>query len=214
MMKTLYEERFNLMLSALLRDIPSFECTFISSGNMFNCEVHVENEQAAKMVLLLTSFFDSYHYVVLKDTLTEDELAKYALFFKSSTAPFHSLITRVKDKKSGNSQLIGCVATSKEVNPSITDDWKEQLIHFIDNADVVPDVAPPLPPKGHKNKSLPPLPPQEQQEGPPPPLPPKKYEGYKKKDLPPCPQPEEIEQQEQYEEHNTEQNEYQTQTNM
>ncbi|EKE41890.1 hypothetical protein ENU1_041110 [Entamoeba nuttalli P19] len=168
--KAFFDEKFHLMITNVLRTPPGYRCVFSQSGKLFICELHVEKEFASNLVILLTGFFDSIETLTLKDNMSDDDMTKYSQYFKDYPAPFNALITRKKDKKSGQSQLIGCVATNRDINPEINDNWQTQLINYIKAVDLPPELAPlpPLPPKVHgkRKKALPPIPtdatPQEQ----------------------------------------------------
>ncbi|EDR22976.1 caldesmon, putative [Entamoeba dispar SAW760] len=160
--KAFFDEKFHLMITNVLRTPPGYRCVFSQSGKLFTCELHVEKEFASNLVILLTGFFDSIETLILKDNMSDDDMTKYSQYIKDHTTPFNALITRKKNKKSGESQLIGCVATNRDINPEINDSWQNQLISYIKAVDLPPELAPlpPLPPKVHgkRKKALPPIP--------------------------------------------------------
>ncbi|KAL7713880.1 Caldesmon [Entamoeba marina] len=144
--KHFFDERFHVMLAAALKNPPDYRCVFTLEKKSYSCDVHVEKEFA-----------------------TNDDITRYTQYVKEKPAPFNTTVSCIRDKKTGNKQLVACVATNKDINILIPTNWESELKQYIKNADNPIDDTPlpPLPPKGRKKplpqtpdqNNMPPVPP-------------------------------------------------------
>ncbi|ELP91267.1 hypothetical protein EIN_152440 [Entamoeba invadens IP1] len=144
--KLYFDEQFYNLLSKVMKVLPSFWCVFIQSGKTNVCELHVEKQFTANLVLLLSAFFEGVQQTVMHENINDDDYVKFKQYATDHPLPYNAsyTLTKTKTKKEAKQNLVFVITTNQDINPVCHTDYKEKFVDFF-SISLTRQPTPPLP---------------------------------------------------------------------